>query len=232
MKNDECKKICVILPTLNEEKGVRKVLQSIPNPIVNKVVVVDGHSDDNTVQAAKSVEQENFQLEVMLQEGRGKGMAFQSFLKKFDLDSHDFYVMLDADYTYDPAEIKKMVLPLLNGADVVMGDRFSRNNLKESMTFTNYVGNKALSFIARMLYSKNTKDVCTGYWAFSKEFLKSAKINAKGFDLEVNLFSDAAKKKFKIESVPISYGKRIGDNKLRVWHGSAILWRLLKERFS
>jgi len=231
MANEASKKVCVILPTLNEERGIKKVLESLPNPIVNKVVVVDGYSGDNTIQVAKGIEQKNFQLEVMLQEGKGKGMAFQSFLKNFDLDSHDFYIMLDADYTYDPAEMKKMVLPLLDGADVVMGDRFSHNNLKESMTFTNYVGNKIFTFLASLFY-RRTKDVCTGYWAFSKEFLKSIKINAKGFDLEANLFSEAVKKKFKIKSVPISYGKRIGDNKLRTWHGSIILWRLLKERFS
>jgi dolichol-phosphate mannosyltransferase len=226
------RRICVILPALNEEEGVKKVLELMPNPVVDKVVLLDGNSVDNTVEAARSVREKYFRLEVMKQEGRGKGMAFQSFLRKFDLDSHDIYVMLDADCTYDPEELEKMVAPLFDGADVVMGDRFSLNHMKESMPFTTYMGNKLFTFLARSFYSKNTNDVCTGYWAFSKEFLKAAKINAKGFDLEVNLFSEAAKKKFRIESVPIRYGKRIGDKKLKMRHGFTILWRLLRERLS
>lgn len=229
------KKICVILPALNEEEGVKKVLESMPNPVVDRVVLVDGNSVDDTIEAARSVKEKNFRLDVMEQEGKGKGMAFQSFLRNFDLDSHDIYVMLDADCTYDPAELRKMVMPLFNGADVVMGDRFSLNRLKESkesMSFINYLGNRLFTFLARSFYSKSTNDVCTGYWAFSKEFLKAAKINAKGFDLEVNLFSEAAKKKFRIESVPIRYGKRVGDKKLKIRHGSIILWRLLRERLS
>ena len=226
------KKICVIMPTLNEEKGVKKVLELMPNPVVSKVVVIDGNSEDNTIQAARSVEEKNFQLEIMMQDGEGKGMAFQSFLRNFDLDSHDFYVMLDADNTYDPGEINRMVFPLSNGTDVVMGERFTFNNLRESMPLANYLGNKLFTLIAKLLYSRRVKDVCTGYWAFKKEFLKSVQIDAKRFDLEVNLFSEATKKKFRIESVPIHYGERIGEKKLKVWDGTVILWRLLKERFS
>lgn len=226
------KKICVILPTLNEEQGIKEVLEEIPNPVVNKVVVVDGHSVDNTIESAKSVECGDFDLEIMTQEGTGKGMAFQTFLKKFDLDSHDIYVMLDADKTYDPAEIKRMIRPLLNGTDVVLGERFTFNNLKSTMPYTNYLGNKFFTALARLLYAKNPKDVCTGYWAFNKEFLKAAKIQAKEFDLEVNLFSQAAKGDFKIKTIPIKYGHRVGKKKLKIWHGFNILLRLMKERVS
>lgn len=231
---EKIKKICVILPALNEEDGVKKVLGTMPNPVVDKVVLVDGNSTDNTISAAKGVEKKNYRLEVMRQEGKGKGMAFQTFLKSFDLDSHDIYVMLDADYTYNPEEIKKMITPLMNGehVDVVMGDRISHGKLNGSMSPANYFGNKMLTLAARALYLKSTNDLCTGYWAFSKNFLKAARINAKGFDLEANLFVEAVKKKFKIKSVPISYGKRIGQKKLRIRHGSLILWRLLRERFS
>jgi dolichol-phosphate mannosyltransferase len=225
------KKVCVILPTLNEVLGLRKVLESMPNPVVDKVVVVDGNSTDGTTDVAMSSKKESFDLEIMNQEGKGKGMAFQTFLKNFDLDSQDIYIMLDADYTYDIREIEKMIFPLFNGTDVVMGDRFS-GDMADAMTLTNYLGNRILTLIAMVLYKKRTKDVCTGYWAFSKRFLKSIKINAKGFDLEVNLFSEAVNKGFRIKSVPVSYRRRVGTKKLRIWHSPSILWRLVKESFN
>jgi len=223
-------KTCVIVPTLNEEEVIKKLLTNIPNPVANKIVVVDGYSSDSTVDIVKEF-QKKLDIDIIFQEGKGKGMAFRSFINRFDLDDYDNYVMLDADYTYDPAEMKKMLFPLFNGIDVVMGDRLSNNHLNGSMTFTNYMGNKFLSFIASFLYTKPTKDVCTGYWAFKRKFLKNVDIKAKGFDLEVNLFSEAVKKGFRIQAIPINYGKRLGTKKLKVSHGFSILWRLLKERF-
>lgn len=225
------KKICVILPTLNEEKAVGKVINELPNPIVNRVVIVDGYSSDQTVNVAKTC-RPTLPVEVIFQKDKGKGMAFQTFLNEFDLDNYDIYIMLDADYTYDPKELKSLVWPILNGdADVVIGNRFAFKKLRKLMPTTTYLGNKLLTLTAGILYSKNPKDVCTGYWAFSKEYLKRAKINAKNFDLEANLFTEAVKKDFKIKIVPITYRSRIGKNKLMKKHGFLILYRLIKEFF-
>jgi dolichol-phosphate mannosyltransferase len=224
-------RICVIIPTLNEESAIKKVIEEIPNPFVSKITVVDGGSSDDTVQNAKSIKKD-CEIEVMIQEGRGKGMAFQTFLKKENLDEFDAYAMLDGDYSYDPIELKRMVEPILsNRADVVMGNRFAFDYLG-GFSNLNYVGNKILTFIANLLYGKNTEDVCTGYWAFSKNFLKNVELKSKGFDLEANLFAQAIKKKFKTTSVSISYRKRIGDKKLRVRDGVSILNRLIKERIT
>jgi dolichol-phosphate mannosyltransferase len=223
--------VCLVLPTFNEEKGIKKVLEDIPNPVVSDVVVVDGYSSDNTVIAAKSSNKKTYGMKVIFQDGYGKGMAFQSFLKKINLDMFDVYVMLDADNTYDPNEIKKIISPILNnGADVVMGNRFSFEETKDLMSPVTLFGNKLLTLIANLLYFKNPKDICTGYWAFSRKFLKNIKIRANGFDLEANLFTEAVKGGFEIESVPVRYGLRIGQKKLKYHHGLLILWRLLRER--
>jgi dolichol-phosphate mannosyltransferase len=225
-------KICLVLPTLNEEKGVKKVIEDIPNPVVSDIVVVDGYSGDNTIITAKTSNKKTYGMTVLFQDGYGKGMAFQSFLKKFDLDGFDAYVMFDADYTYDPKEIKKIVFPIVNKeADVVMGNRFSFKGIKDVMTPETYLGNRLLTLAASFLYFKNPKDLCTGYWAFSKKFLKNIKIRARGFDLEANLFTEAVKKGFRIKTVPIKYRARIGQKKLRYYDGLLILWRLIKERF-
>jgi len=224
-------KVCVILPTLNEEEAVAKVINELPNPTVNKVILVDGHSSDNTVNIAKSC-RPSLEVDVMYQNGRGKGMAFQTFLNGFNLDNYDVYVMLDADYTYNPKELKTLIWPIINKeADVVIGNRFAFKKLRRLMPATTYFGNKLLTLAARILYSKNPRDVCTGYWAFSKEYLKKVRINAKDFDLEANIFTEAIKGRYKIKTVPITYRVRIGKNKLMKHDGIIILFRLIKEFF-
>jgi len=72
-------KVCLLLPTLNEEKGIKKVIEDLPNPAVSSIVVVDGYSGDNTVIAAKNARKESFERAIIFQDGYGKGMAFQSF---------------------------------------------------------------------------------------------------------------------------------------------------------
>jgi len=99
------------------------------------------------------------------------------------------------------------------------------------MPFSTYIGNKILTFFAMIFCFKDPKDVCTGYWSFSKDVLKMIKIKAKNFDLEMNLFTQAVKKKSRIKTIPISYKERVGFNKLRKKHGFLILFRLLKEVF-
>ncbi len=223
-------KVCTILPTLNEEKAIKKIIEDIPNPLVNSIVVVDGNSSDNTVNFAKNCQKPACTLEIMTQHGKGKGMAFQTFLDRFNLEKYDVYVMLDVDCTYNPKEIKKMVLPILNNeADVVMGNRLFNKDIRQIMPFSTYIGNKILTFLAMIFCFKDPKDVCTGYWAFSNDVLKKIKIEAKNFDLEMNLYTQAVKKKFRIKSVPISYNKRVGMNKLRKKHAFLILFRLFKE---
>jgi glycosyltransferase involved in cell wall biosynthesis len=225
-------RICVILPTLNEEEGITEIINDIPNPLVNKIIVVDGYSSDRTVELVKQCHKPACDIELKYQQGKGKGMAFQSFLNSFDLNSQDVYVMLDADCTYDPKEIRSMVEPIVNDeADVVMGNRFESENLKEIMPFTTFLGNKLLTFFSKILYFKDPKDVCTGYWAFSRDFIKKIRIKAKDFDLEANLFTEAVKHGFRIKPVTINYRKRVGKNKLRKYHAFVIISRLIKEIF-
>jgi dolichol-phosphate mannosyltransferase len=226
-------KVCVILPTLNEEDGVAKIINAIPNPLVNKIIVVDGYSSDRTIEIVRQCHKPACDIELLYQKGRGKGMAFQSFLNSFDLNSQDVYVMLDADCTYDPKEIRKIITPIVNGeADVVMGNRFESEDVKKVMPFATFFGNKLLTFISKILYFKDPKDVCTGYWAFSRDFIKKMRISAKNFDLEANLFAEAIKKNSRIKIVPITYKSRVGKNKLMKRHGFLILYRLIREFFN
>jgi glycosyltransferase involved in cell wall biosynthesis len=224
--NKEGKKITVFVPCFNEEKGIKRVMEKIPS-FVDNVVVVDNASTDNTAKVAKK----NKAI-VLVERRRGKGNAFIQFLNYFsgDFDS-DIVVMLDGDNTYDPNQIETLIEPIFTGSHVVMGDRLNSEKIRKVMSWPTYFGNKILSQIASILYSRETRDLCTGYWGFSREFLNQVDINAKSFDLEANLFTEAVNKNFNITTIPVKYNSRIGKSKLKYTHGFLIVWRLLKEKF-
>jgi len=215
------KTLKVILPTLNEEKAVVKVIKTIPYDGIKRlgyetsVLVIDGGSKDRTVRRAREQG-----VEVIKQEGKGKGSAIRTAFKKLKNNPPTITVMLDADNTYDPQEIPKMILPLIVGeADVTIGSRQGR---------THYIGNAILTGLANKAFKSNTEDLCTGYWGFNIKAIRNIDIKAKGFDLETDLFAQVNKNKLVMKSVNIKYRKRIGESKLTRKDSLRIIGRLIR----
>jgi glycosyltransferase involved in cell wall biosynthesis len=214
---------------LNEEKGIKKVVSHMPE-YVDKVVVVDNNSTDHTADVAESLG-----ALVLHEEHRGKGNAIKHFIRWLkEHQKFDYVVMLDGDYTYNPAEKHKVLEPLVKDeADVVMGSRLAGNLKENAMPRVNWFGNKLLTFAAQTLYwNFSMSDLCTGYWAFRAECMRNLHINANSFDLEADMYSRARKKGYRVVSVPITYGARVGNEKLRVGHAFGILKKLIVNRFS
>ena len=228
IRRPQIMKITAVIPTKNEEKGIETVLKKIPPDIVSDVVVVDGSEDKTAAIARKN------NATVVKALGKGKGLDIQIFLREYDLDSADIYVMLDGDNTYDPREIEKMVKPIIeNEADIVMGKRFNGAEARiedGAMTPINRFGNLCLTVAGRILYNRKVRDLCTGYWAFNKKAIKKINIKAKRYDLEANLFTQATKNGFRLKEIPIHYTKRIGESGLTVKDGFDILYMLLREK--
>ncbi len=216
--------VYVILPTLNEEEGLSHVLLELKKMKfpMRQVVVVDGHSTDNTLEVAKT-----YGVNIILQRGTGKGMAFQTFMEEFPVKDENIYVMLDADYSYNPKEVVKFVSTIREGYDVVAGRR--KFFIGDARSFLHIFGNLAISFVSAILTRRIFLDICTGYWAFKGSALKRMRIKARGFELEANLFIETARKNLKFRSIPVDYRERKGKRKLKSLDGFKILIFLLKE---
>jgi dolichol-phosphate mannosyltransferase len=204
-------KVSVIIPTLNEEGAIGKVLEGIhktlrQSSLTYEILVIDGNSHDSTREIATGNG-----ARVIVEKRRGKGIAMKT---GFRIAEGDYVVMLDGDNTYDPNEIPKMLGPLINNeADVVLGKRIQQ---KDSMTKMNTFGNRIITHLIKNLYKIPVDDVCTGYWAFSKNVMKSLRnIEAVGFDLEACMLIKSARSGFVVSEVPVNYRQREGKAKLR-----------------
>lgn len=214
----------VVLPTLNEEEGLPLVIERLKKHKISNIIVLDGHSTDKTIEIAKK-----HNAKILMQEGKGKGMAFQTFIKKYPIKDDDLYIMLDSDNSYDAEDIYKFI-SALKSCDVVTGDRVTiRYNPND---FIHYLGNKLISLCAFFLFFRWNPDICTGYWGFKGSSLKKMNINAGGFDLEADLFCQIIKKRLTHQIVRINYYARVGDRKLNYFDALIIVRRLIIERFS
>jgi len=225
------KQLVVMLPTLDEEYGLREILPCIPRAKLEKlgwqteIWVIDGGSEDLSVEIAQ-----RYDCKVFKQAGYGKGAAMRTGFSKFLSLDKDALVMLDADGTYDPEEIPKFVSKLTS-YEVIIGDRLRGNIEPGAMTRMNYFGNHMLTWIASALYGVTTNDLCTGYWGFTRSAIAKLQLNSMRFEIEAEMYTSFVKAKIHIASIPINYRTRIGEAKLgSLVDGWVIFKKLLVRR--
>jgi glycosyltransferase involved in cell wall biosynthesis len=152
-------KITVIIPTLNEARNLPHVLPLLPQGL-HEVIVVDGHSVDGTVAAARRLRPD---VRIIIQDRGGKGNALACGAAAA---TGDIIVMLDADGSADPAEIHQFVNVLLGGADFVKGTRFADGGGGSGTTSSGRIANHVLSALVNALCHTHFSDPCYGFNAF------------------------------------------------------------------
>ena len=217
-------KISIVIPTLNEGKNLRTVLDDIPKN-VDEVIVVDGHSNDNTVEIAKK-----FGAKVIFDD-LGKGSALRKGMKTA---KGEIIITMDADCSHKSSEIGLLSEGIKAGFDVCMGSRFIQGGGTEDMPWHRKLGNKFFVFLVNRIWKMNYSDLCYGYRSFNKSCIKKLELKQDGFGIETEIAIKAAKKNLRVLEVP-SYekGRTAGEGKLRTFgDGWLILKTIIKETFS
>lgn len=212
-------RVSAIIPALNEAKNLPHVLPLIPQ-WVDEIILVDGHSTDDTIAVAKSLCP---QIRIVNQTGKGKGDALRA---GFENATGDIIIALDADGSTDPAEIPAFVGSLLAGADYVKGSRFLQGGGTSDMELLRRAGNWGLMMLVRLLYGGNYSDLCYGYFAFWRHSLPILKPDCDGFEVETLINVRALRAGLRIAEVPSFEAERIhGVSNLNTFRDG---WRVLK----
>jgi dolichol-phosphate hexosyltransferase len=216
------------IAALNEEEGVGATISELTENInLQRVLVIDGHSVDRTVEVAK-----DHGAEIIFQDGKGKGDALAKAIESMD-ENVKYVVITDADFTYPATNVPEMINILEDMPDVgmVCGNRFSKKAEGKAFQSRFSFGNKALAFAHSALNGVDLQDPLTGLRVIRADILRRWVVKSKGFDVEVELNHQVAKQGFKTVEVPIEYRERLGEKKLKMKHGVTILKRIMYESF-
>ena len=218
--------ISVVIPVRNEAENLRYILPRIPS-FVSEVILVDGHSTDDTISVAKQLLPS---IRVIKQIGRGKGDAVRL---GFATSNGDIIVMLDGDGSTDPEEISRFVDALQQGCDFAKGSRFIAGGGSTDITPLRSLGNYGLCMLVNLLFRVHFSDLCYGYNAFWRSCLDEMEIECNGFELETQISLRVHKAQLSIMEVPSMELPRLyGQSNLRTFRDG---WRVLKtiliERF-
>ncbi|MFM2126136.1 MAG: hypothetical protein RL328_2587 [Acidobacteriota bacterium] len=218
-------KITVIIPCLNEEQGIERVLTRMP-AFVDEVIVVDNGSTDRTSDVARG-----FGAKVVREDVRGYGRAYKT---GFGQATGDVIITLDGDHSYPVDALSYLLEAFLHlDVDFLNASRFPVRD-KAAMSFKHKFGNLVLSLAMSLLYFKWVRDSQSGMWVFKRSILKDFTLESNGMAFSEEIKIEALKHpEVRFEEISIQYSSRLGEIKLNPWRdGFANLWFLVKKRFS
>ncbi|MGD8781174.1 MAG: glycosyltransferase family 2 protein [Ignavibacteria bacterium] len=202
-------KVAVIIPAYNEEKSIAKVINDIPKEKVDEVIVVNNNSTDNTVKEA-----ENARATVLNETFQGYGAACLTGIEYCNKNNFDIIGFVDGDYSDYPEEIIPMLdLVIDEGYDFVLGSRVIGKREAGSLPFQSRVGSIVASFLIKLFWNFKYTDL-DPFRVIKAGKLKSLNMQDKWYGWTVEMQIKAAREKYKIIEIPVSYRKRIGKSKV------------------
>lgn len=211
----------VVLPTLNEEQSIELLIRRIQSVGDHPIWVVDGYSEDDTVNIARRLG-----VTVLTREkfGKGYGCAILRALEYSKDMGIEYLLVMDCDNSYHPED-----LPILydgaNGFDLVLGCR----NMSSIAPLRRF-GNLIHSFTASILFGQRVSDVNTGMRLIRVPSFCSV-VTERGMGMMPQISSIAMRLDYTIREVSINYSARKGLSKVRFSDAFVILWCIIRERF-
>jgi glycosyltransferase involved in cell wall biosynthesis len=217
--------ITLVIPCLNEEAGIGRVLEGLP-PFVDEVVVVDNNSTDRTAEVARARG-----AIVITELHRGYGRAYK---KGFAAATGDIIITLDGDHSYPLDAVSYLIEAFLNcGVEFLSGSRFPTIN-RAAMSFKHRAGNRLLSIVMSLLFLHWVKDSQSGMWVFRRSALAKMRLVSDGMAFSEEIKIEAIlNPEIGFREMFINYSQRVGEKKLQPWRdGFGNLTFLLRKRFT
>ncbi len=204
--------VTAVICTKNEAATLGEVIEAV-KPRVDSVLVVDGHSTDETREIA-----EGLGAEVQLDNKRGKGAAIRQAIDYLECD---IIVFIDADVSHDAADIPKLVEPIVKDeADLVIGCRITGGSDElagDWGSFARSTGSQIINLIVNWRFRVRLTDIQNGYRAIRTSCAKALPLVENITTIEQEMTIKALKKKYRVMNVPShEYRRKSGISRISV----------------
>jgi glycosyltransferase involved in cell wall biosynthesis len=163
-------RVVVVMPAYNAAKTLERTYLDIPHDLVDRIILVDDVSRDDTVEVARQLG-----LDVIIhRQNRGYGGNQKTCYDAALAADADVVVMLHPDYQYDATRIPDLIAPILRGeADLMLGSRFLGDPIAGGMPKWKYVSNRFLTELENAAFGLHLSEYHTGLRAYSRRLLEA-----------------------------------------------------------
>ena len=198
-------RVSLIIPTLNEARGLQRMLPALPRWI-DELIIVDGGSSDDTITVANT---HCPHAQIIRQTSHGKGGALKEGIRAA---TGSIIVTMDADGSMDPLDINAAIQCLLEGADFVKGSRELRGGGSSDFTLIRRTGNRALTTVANLLFGRRWTDITYGLNAYWRSIIVDLDSLSDGFEFEIQAAARAARTGLRTMEISCYEAPRVGGH--------------------
>jgi len=212
--------VSIVMPCLNEEKGIviclNKIKEVFMKEHINGEIII---ADNGSIDRSRAICEEAG-ARVFIEPIPGYGSAYLRGLKEA---RGQYIVIADSDNTYDFSDIPEFLKVLKSGYDFVIGSRFKGKIKHGAMPWVNrYIGNPILSGMTRLFFRSRLSDIHCGMRAFTAEAYRKMNLRTPGMEFATEMVVAALTNNLRTKEIPINYHPRYGDSKLAPFYDA---WR-------
>jgi dolichol-phosphate mannosyltransferase len=211
----------VVLPTFNERENLPRVAEAILTALPEaRLLIVDDRSPDGTGELADTLAAANPRIEVLHRPAKqGLGAAYRDgFRRVLDKSGIGAVIQMDADLSHDPADLPRLLAPLMRDADLVLGTRWMPGGGTRGWPWHRRLISRGGTAFARVVLLLPYRDVTGGFKAWRRELLDAIRLreaDAQGYGFQVETTWWAHRRGATIREVPIIFRERVaGTSKM------------------
>ncbi len=205
----------VIIPTYNEAKNIRLVLEQVldlPEPIA--ALVVDDGSPDGTAGIVSAMAANNPDRIFLLERDRklGLGRAYIAGFRYALERDFMFICEMDADLSHNPRDLPSLIAPVRSEqADLVIGSRYIGGVRVVDWPLSRLILSFGASIYTRLITRLPVRDVTAGFKCFHRNVLEALvldRVQSNGYSFQIEMNYRAWKAGFRLHEVPIIFTER------------------------
>jgi dolichol-phosphate mannosyltransferase len=209
------KGVVVVLPTYNERENLERMAEAILGTLPEaRLLVVDDHSPDGTGLLADTMAAREPRLQVLHRAGKeGLGVAYRDgFRAALARSETRAVVQMDADFSHDPADLPRLLAPLMTGSDLVLGTRYMPGGGTVGWPLPRKLISRAGTTFARVMLLLPYRDLTGGFKAWRRELLEAIRLreaNTSGYGFQIETTWWAHRRRAVVTEIPIVFRERV-----------------------